>query len=135
MPFQPKNVGEYPFKNCIGEVDAPLIFRFRKNFNSPNLNFNRFGLRGPEPAPDGDKKHILILGESDYFGAKLPDERGLWSVRLQKILSSKGHADWEVLNEGNPGYNTVQHRALWEKELNHIQPDILVLSIGINEVF
>ena len=132
--FRPKIVGEYPFKRFLVTEDAPLYYSFKKRFHSPVVNFNRFGIRGPEPANDGSKKRILVIGESNIFGIKLRNEEDLWSIQLEKLLAVNGYGDWEVLNAGNPGYNTVQHRAFWERELHATKPHILLVGIGINEI-
>jgi lysophospholipase L1-like esterase len=133
-PFRPRIVGEYPFKSFIEVEDAPIFFTFKKGFQSDIIHINRFGIRGPEPAVDGSKKRILVIGESNIFGVKLLRERELWSVQMAEMLSENGYGDWEVLNAGNPGYNTFQHRAFWERELHRVNPDILLLSMGMNEI-
>jgi lysophospholipase L1-like esterase len=129
-PFRARIISEYPYRSFAEKAEPPIFFRFKKGFHSPNLNINRFGLRGPEPAPDGDKKRVLVLGESDLFGPKLGREKDIWSIQLERILKAKGSAHWEILNGGNPGYNVVQHRAFWEQELNKTRPDILILRLG-----
>ena len=134
VPFKPKIVGEYPFKRFVVEEDPPIYYTFKKGFHSPIVNFNRYGIRGPEPATDGSKKRILVIGESYIFGVKLRKEEDLWSIQLEKKLAQNGHGAWEVLNAGNPGYNTFQHRAFWERELRGIKPDILLIGIGINDI-
>jgi lysophospholipase L1-like esterase len=130
MPFRAKVIAEYPYKSFAEKAEPPIFFRFKKVFHSPNLNINRFGLRGPEPAPDGSKKRVLVLGESDLFGPKLRREKDIWNIQLEGILKAKGYAHWEILNGGNPGYNAVQHRAFWDQELYQTNPDILILRIG-----
>ena len=130
MPFKAKIIAEYPYTRFVEKAEPPLFFRFKKGFHSDKININRFGLRGKEPAADGTKKRMLVLGESDYFGPKLNRETDMWNVRLEKILGAKGHSQWEILTGGNPGYNTVQHRAFWDRELNRVHPDILLLRIG-----
>jgi len=130
MPFRAKVISEYPYGSFSEKAEPPIFYRFKKRFHSPNLNINRFGLRGPEPAPDGSKKRVLVLGESDLFGPKLRREKDIWNVQLEGILKSKGHDRWEILNGGNPGYNVIQHRSFWEQELCRTNPDILILRIG-----
>ncbi len=134
IPFHSKAIGEYPYNSFIEKVDPPLHYRFKKNFHSPLVNINRFRCRGPEPAPDGEKKRLLVIGESNFFGARLRREKELWSVKLQKMLDARAPGKWEVLNAGNPTYNSFQHRRLWEEELHRIKPDILVVALGGNDV-
>ncbi len=134
VPFQNRHIGEYPYDQFIQRRDPPLYFSFRPNFSSPRLNINRFGLRGPQPAPDGLKRRVLVIGESPFFGSKLPREKDLWSIRLEGILARQGHGGWEVLNAGVPGYNAVQYRHWWETTLIHTRPQILVLQMGGNDL-
>ncbi len=133
MPFRSRVIGEYPYRRFIEACDPPLYFRLKKGFRSPMVHINRFRCRGPEPAPDGEKKRLLLMGESNFFGVKLTREEHLWSVKLEAILQKRGYARWEVLNAGNPTYNTFQHRHLWERELHRVRPEILILSLGGND--
>jgi lysophospholipase L1-like esterase len=133
-PYTPRVIGEYPYKAFIQEREMPLACCHRKGFRSPRVTINRFGLRGPEPSPDGAKKRFLVMGESDYFGAKLPDEKDLWSIRLNQILADRGLKEWEVLNGGSAVYNAVQHRLFWEQELHRALPEILLIRIGANDI-
>lgn len=133
VPFHSKAFGEYPFAQFLEEVDPPLFFRFKKGFHSPMVNINRLRCRGPEPAPDGHKKRMLVIGESYIFGAKILKEEQLWSSILQRMLDERMPGQWEVLNAGNPGYNSDQHLELWREELKDIKPDILVVSMGGND--
>ena len=133
VPFHSRVIGEYPFSEFLEEVDPPLFFRFKKNYSSPLVNLNRFGCRGPQPAPDGEKKRLLVIGESNLFGVKLRKEKHLWSIVLQDLLDQRMPGRWEVINAGNPGYNSDQHWELWRKELKKVKPDILVVAMGGND--
>ncbi len=134
MPFHSKAIGEYPYSQFVEQVDPPLFYRFKKRFRSPLVTINRFRCRGKEPAPDGEKKRIMLIGESYYFGTKLRKEESLWSFRLEHLLKIHGYTNWEVINAGNPMYNTVQHKILWEKELRGAKPDILLVCFGGNDI-
>ena len=134
LPFCSKAIAEYPYSRFIEKVAGPLGYRFKKGFRSPLVNINRFCCRGPEPAPDGTRKRIMLVGESPFFGVKLFREDQLWSAVLERILADKGHPEWEVINAGNPTYNSYQHRLLWEQELSRARPDILLIEIGGNDV-
>lgn len=134
VPFHSKAIGEYPFSEFTQLVGPPLHFRFKPGFRSPTLNINRFGLRGPEPAPQGEKRRLLLIGESNFFGARLPNESDLWSIRLQQRLSARGRSDWEIVNGGFPGYNVDQYHAWWEEHLDRIAPQIVIAGIGGNDL-
>ena len=133
VPFHSRRIAEYPYRKFIEEVDPPLHYHFKKNFRSPLVNINRFYCRGPQPAPDGQKKRMIILNESNIFGVKLLKEEHVWSIQLQKILDEHYPGRWEVLNGGNPGYTTDQHRLFWLEQLRHINPDIVLIGMGAND--
>jgi len=134
LAFHSRRIGEYPFDLFVEELPPPLYFRFKKGFQSTGLHINSLGLRGPEPAPKGTKRRLMFLGESNIFGSRLTDERRLWSNVLGELLSGNGHGDWEVLNAGFPGYNAGQLRAWWEAELRGMEPEILIVSLGGNDI-
>ena len=134
VPFHPKVVGEYPYKEFVELKDPPLQFQFKKGFRSKMININRFSLRGPEPAKQGRKKRLLIAGESEIFGAKLLSDDHLWSIQLHRILTEKGSNDWEVINGGIAGYNLTQYLKLWDEEIVKLKPEILLVRMGLNEI-
>ena len=134
MPFRPRVIGEYPYSQFVERQDPPLHYRFKKNFSSPLVNINRFRCRGPQPAPDGEKRRLLLIGESQHFGVKLRREKNVWSIRLEQMLRKAGYHEWEVLNAGNPMYSSYQHQILWEQELHRVGPQILIVGIGGNDI-
>lgn len=133
VPFHSKVIGRYPFKQFLEDAEPPLCFRFKKNFSSPVVEINRFGCRGPQPAPDGQKKRLLVIGESYLFGIKLLRESDNWSAHLQRLLDQSQPGQWEVINAGNPGYSSDQHLIFWRRELKRLKPDILILAMGGND--
>ncbi len=133
LPFHSRRIAEYPYRSFIEEADPPLYFRFKRNFRSPRVNFNRFRCRGPQPEPAGSKKRLLAISESYLFGVKLFKEEQVWAARLQAMLDRRYPGDWEVLNGGNPGYNSDQFRILWEQEMHRVKPNLLVLGMGAND--
>ncbi|MEA3280166.1 MAG: hypothetical protein U9Q38_06170 [Thermodesulfobacteriota bacterium] len=134
VPFHPKVVGEYPYKEFVELKAPPLQFQFKKGFSSKMININRFGLRGPEPAEQGSKKRFFLAGESEIFGAKLLSDNHLWSTHLQQILTEKSSNKWEVLNGGIAGYNLTQYLEFWDKEIVKLKPEILLVRMGLNEI-
>jgi len=134
IPFRSRMIEEYPYNDFIEKIPAPLHYRFKKNFKSKTVNINRFGCRGPEPAPTGEKKRVLLIGESTFFGVKLRYESELWDARLKALLKRHQISDWEIINGGTPIYNSTQHRLYWEKEMAALKPDIVIIGFGINDL-
>jgi lysophospholipase L1-like esterase len=134
IPFRSRMFGQYPYKGFIEMVDPPLHYRFRRGFRSPRVNIDRFGCRGAEPEPDGCRKRLLVIGESNILGVKLPSEKALWSARLKSLFRLRGLEDWEVINAGTPVYNSTQHLRYWEQEIARVKPDIVVIGFGFNDL-
>jgi lysophospholipase L1-like esterase len=134
VPFHDRRIAEYPYAKFVERADPPLHYVHKKGFRSPQVNINRFGLRGQEPSADGVKRRILVVGESSFFGAKLRDERRIWSKQLERLLIQEGHSGWEVLNGGSSVYNSSQHRHYWAGELERVKPEILVVAFCANDI-
>jgi len=134
LPFRDRRISEYPYSRFLEQAAPPVHCVFKKGFRSPEVNINRFRLRGDEPAPDSAQRRLLVVGESNFFGAKLRDERLLWSKKLQAMLAAGGHGDWEVINGGTPLYGSAQHWHFWAGMLAEVRPEILVVGIGGNDV-
>ncbi len=134
LPWRSKVIGEYPYDEFIEQVPAPLYFQFKKNYSSKYVNINSLGLRGEEPKENPDRKKLLLIGESMYFGAKILNEKLLWSYQLKNKLEENNINNWEIYNAGFPGYNSFQYAAWWENSLRNIKPDILILQLGGNDI-
>lgn len=135
IPYRPRIYGDYRYREFIEKTSAPLYNRVKPGYRSQCVNINRYGLRGLEPHEKGERKRLLLLGESDVFGVKLPNENSLWNVQLQRQLEESCAGSWDVLNGGNPGYNSTQHLELWKSKLMaEVSPDILLLRLGGNDL-
>ncbi len=134
IPFRSRMISEYPFNKFIKMIAAPLHYVFARGFRSKTVNINRFGCRGPEPKPTGQKKRLLLIGESNIFGVKLNRESMLWDARLQALLKRHGLNEWEIINAGSPIYNSTQHRLYWEREIARVKPDIVLVGFGFNDL-
>lgn len=105
LVFRPKRVGEYPYRDFLEECGPPLFWRLAPGYASAQVRINSLGQRGPEPQPG--RRRIWFMGESEYFGAKLPDEGRIWFKALQKKLDEAG-VDYQVMNGSIIGYNGLQ---------------------------
>ncbi len=134
IPFRSRMISEYPYSKFIKMVAAPLHYCFVRGFRSKSVNINRFGCRGAEPEPAGEKKRLLVIGESNIFGVKLKHESQLWDARLKALLKRHGYTEWEIINAGTPIYNSTQHRLYWEQEIARVKPDIVLACFGLNDL-
>ncbi|WP_285905369.1 SGNH/GDSL hydrolase family protein [Pseudodesulfovibrio pelocollis] len=129
LGFRPRRIGEYPYREFIEECGPPLFWRLAPGYASAQVHINSLGQRGPEPQPG--RRRIWFVGESELFGAKLPDEARIWFKALQKRLDEAG-ADYQVMNASIIGYNGRQAaEAVWGLPL--AKGDILVIRPNLND--
>lgn len=130
LPFIPKQVGEYPYKEFIEECGPPLYWRLKAGYSKGQVHINSLGLRSPEPLKGC--KRIWFAGESDLFGAKLAHEDKIWFKELQRLLD-QSHPGYQVMNCSIIGYNMAQ-TAIAVNALPMEKGDILFLRANINDV-
>lgn len=120
--------------------DGPLVYTLKPNVKRhnrvrPNLepswwmHLNEDGLRGP--LPKKDKKTILCLGDSCTFGWAVNDEESYPSVLRRTV--ARDFPEYQVINGGIPGYNTIQELHLLKRHWDHWQPKIVVLGYVTND--
>jgi lysophospholipase L1-like esterase len=93
------------------------------------------GFRNPELAPvkSPDVVRIACLGGSTTYGHQLEASQA-WPARLAQLLVDEGKRV-EVINAGVPGW--VSHETLisFEERVLPLEPDIVVVYQGRNELF
>jgi lysophospholipase L1-like esterase len=98
-----------------------------------DVTINSHGFRGPDPAQGEYQGYrILILGDSITFGYLLSVE-AIFVHQLQQRLRAKGQ-DFEVLNLGVVGYDTLQEVALLELRGLKLDPDLVIVAYCLNDV-
>jgi len=84
-------------------------------------------LKNREPIGEKVKKRLLILGDSVAYGWGV-DRKDVFTT----ILSDK--TDYEVINFGVPGTNSVEQSLLFDIEGKALRPDIVFWIITNNDV-
>jgi lysophospholipase L1-like esterase len=98
-----------------------------------DVTINSHGFRGPEPRPGRFSGHrIIVLGDSITFGNFLPIE-STFASQLQQLLRAEAH-DFEVLNFGVGGYDTLQEVALLEARGRFYHPDLIIVGYCLNDI-
>jgi lysophospholipase L1-like esterase len=84
------------------------------------------------PPPDPQRRRIVALGGSSTGGAyQMDDIDQFWPKRLEEDLAG---TDWEVVNQGVGGWNTLHVRLYVESQIERLDADILALYVGHNDV-
>jgi len=92
-----------------------------------NISSNVMGLRGEEVG-EKNKPRVLFLGDSFTWGWGIGENEDRYTDRLQKQLS-----DYQFINAGIIGFNTLQEFLLLEHYFSDIKPDYLVLQVFAND--
>lgn len=87
-----------------------------------------FPVQPPEPS---GRRRVVAIGSSSTGGAYQMDNlRLFWPARLEERLPG----DWEVVNQGVGGWNTL-HMALYaEGQMARLEPDVVAVYVGHNDV-
>jgi lysophospholipase L1-like esterase len=97
------------------------------------VEINAHGFRGPDVAPIPRPEHrVLVLGDSITFG-NLLGVKATFSYQLQELLDA-GPGDFQVLNFGVGGYDTLQEVALLAARAPEYRPDSVIVAYCLNDV-
>ncbi len=82
-----------------------------------------------------ENTHVLALGDSNTFGIFLEEDES-YPSQLQKLWNAR-HPDApiEVLNLGYPGTNSFLVASSIGDIIQTFKPDIVLLTVGVNDVF
>ncbi|MFH1744198.1 MAG: GDSL-type esterase/lipase family protein [bacterium] len=117
------------------EISYRLKPGFERSVYGTSVRINSRGLRESESVDYGAHEgvfRILCLGDSVVFGFGVPQERS-FPAAMEALLNSRGEIRFQVVNTGVPGYNTVQEVRFLEVEGCRYLPDLVLLSLVIND--
>ena len=80
------------------------------------------------------KWRALVLGGSTTFGEGLPAESDTWPYQLEQRLRARYGAEFDVINGGVGNYNVVENMLHYLLLLESLEPDVVILYVGINDV-
>lgn len=107
-----------------------------------DVQVNSRGFRGPEISTSEDDftQRIAVLGGSSVFGYLVgegKDSCRLLENQFRQFLSKNPNSDFgsvDVWNAGVPGYNLTQSRLRFEADIAALQPDVVLLYLGWNNI-
>lgn len=101
------------------------------------VHVDSLGLRGPEAtwrkAPG--TLRILALGASTTFDMGVSADSLAWPAQLGRRLTASLGRPVEVLNAGTPGYHLSQNIPRLHEELAGLDPDLVLVLHGHNELY
>lgn len=122
----PKNASyEFEVESGIKHMDS--LIRYSTN----NMGFRGDSLIQPKPISE---YRIFLVGGSTTENLFVDDEFG-FEKQIQNVLQNEsGDRTFKVLNAGKSGDATPDHLAMLSHRIVHLQPDLIVLFPGINDL-
>jgi len=130
--------------NAFAELDHPpkitpspyTLFQLTSNYKG-NYRTNSLGYRGDEftLVKDKDYLRILTLGGSTTYGATVDDINETWPLQVQKLLNNYGYRNIQVINGGVESAASPEILSSWIYKHRKLKPDIVILNMGINDIW
>jgi lysophospholipase L1-like esterase len=120
-----------PHPRIIYELRPGLDVEFR----GARVTTNELGFRGAAlPGRKTNTFRVIAIGDSSLFGWGVGDDETYLSV-LQRLLAGKHpNVDWQLLNAGVPGYNTVMEIETLKHRCLGYRPDLVLVHHVVNDV-
>lgn len=117
--------------------DPLLMIEFIPGARRDNIRINRHGFRGSEVsrAPVPGVSRIVLLGDSETFGASLAEDETLAGCLESALNHSAEEARFEVLNFGFPGRNTEAEVHVLMTRAIQFDPAIVILYYVFNDPY
>src|SRR5262245_11696253 len=98
------------------------------------IRINALGLRGGDVSPTKrpGTYRIIMIGDSSTFGGS--GDECHYPRQLQRLLDARAPQRYEVINAGVEGYDSDNAVQLLERKLLNLQPDLLTVYIGWNDL-
>ena len=77
---------------------------------------------------------VLAIGGSTTYDNALAEEKDTWVFRLERQLRNELGDGVDVVNGGVGGYTIYENLIHYVTHLSHLEPDIVLLYTGINDV-
>lgn len=122
----PKNSSyEFEVESGINHMDS--LIRYSTN----NMGFRGDSLIRPKPQSE---YRIFLVGGSTTENLFIDDEFGFEKQIQNKLQNEVGDRTYKVFNAGKSGDATPDHLAMLSHRVIHLQPDLIVLFPGINDL-
>lgn len=131
--------GDYPgidFDINTVSSNKTLGYELKKNCHISGIKTNSAGFRDKEfeLLKNNRSRRILVLGDSLTFAVNIAEQKDIFTYRLEKLLNSETDVfDYEVLNMGVDGYNTVQEAENLKYNGIKYKPDMVIVVYCLND--
>jgi lysophospholipase L1-like esterase len=101
-----------------------------------SIQANSLGLRSPEISlvHPAHSLRIVVIGASSVMGAAERDNEHTFPAQLERLLrEAMPHTRIDVVNAGIAGYSLADERAMLERRIAPLRPDLVILYTGFND--
>lgn len=111
-------------------LNPAAVYMGERQFNA------RYRIRRKEPIRPkrAVRWRALALGGSTTFGERIAREEDTWVHRLERKIRDRYGDAYDVINGGVGGYNVVENTLHYLLLLEALEPDVVILYVGINDV-
>jgi hypothetical protein len=138
LPDPPPTDFRFEPDRLLGFTNRPSISYTSESRRHQVFHYtnNSLGLRGPETTrtPRSGTPRVIVVGGSTVYGA-LDDQTDTLPAQLEHVLSERLGRAVEVLNAGVPGYEALREAAYARVDLLDLEPDVVIVMDGLNDVF
>lgn len=130
----------------VFELDPDALYKLAPNtsraYNRQSImeegyityQINSHGFRGEELRRSEEGKRVVVYGDS-FIHAEFSSLNDSFTEQLEQQLSKKNDRQIEVVNAGVAGYGPDQIVRRMEKELEWLQPDLVIAGIFVGNDF
>lgn len=127
-PGAAPNYQPHHYLNYVLNPDVPYLGTLQYNA--------KYKIRRQQPILPRDESRfrVLTLGGSTTFGEQLPRSQDTWPAQLEQLIRQRYGDDCDVINGGVGGYNLLENMLHYVIMLSDLDPDLVLLYEGINDV-
>jgi len=131
-PYVPSAYPPHYLKHVHSEPGLPGIDTLPRTFSTNNLGFRGDSLATPKPA--GEVRVFMVGGSTTE--CVFLDDREAVTRRLQdRLRAAYPGLDVRVYGAGKSGDRSWDHVAMVSQRIAHLQPDVIVVFAGVNDLF
>ncbi|MFH1313260.1 MAG: GDSL-type esterase/lipase family protein [Candidatus Eisenbacteria bacterium] len=122
--------GQHIAERREGDMKYALEANIDREYAGARVVTNSLGLRDFRPPHKSDgTEQILILGDSFTFGYGVALEQSYPGALEQLLNEASTTSEYEVINAGVPGYDTVDELELLKTIIEHYSPKWIVVGL------
>ncbi len=100
-----------------------------------SLVASQYATRHREAFAQGDVIRVLCVGDSHTYGLPLPEAESYPAQLEQRLAALYPDRTVEVVNLGIPGLNSTFVKLRLERQLYQLDPDLVIVWVGINNLW